>query len=101
MINQHVAVEHVLQSGLKMGDEIRVEQNFLLENIAVPKVLSGHALDYCDHLADILASRLLVPCWRRPNSHCFGDRRDCARNQARDRPRSVGVGLRQELRVSA
>ena len=30
MINQHVAVKHVLQSGLKMGDEIRVEQNFLI-----------------------------------------------------------------------
>ena len=53
MINQHVAVEHVLQSGLKMGDEIRLEQNFLLENIAVPKVLSGHALDYCDHQARV------------------------------------------------
>jgi hypothetical protein len=93
MINEHVAVEHVLQSGLKIGDEIRVEQNFLilllydvtkafqddaiqrehaglvranqLENIAVRKVLSGHPLDYCDHLADIVASRLLLPCWRK------------------------------------
>jgi hypothetical protein len=56
-----------------------------------------YALDYCGNLADIVASWILVSYWRRPNSHCFGDRRDCARNQARDRSRSVG----EELRVSA
>ena len=59
-----------------------------------------YALDYCGNLADIVASGILVSYWRRPNSHCFGDRRDCDRNQARHRSRSVGVGLRQELRVS-
>ena len=60
-----------------------------------------YALDYCGNLADIVASGILVSYWRRPNSHCFGDRRDCGSSQARYRSRSVGVGLRQELRVSA
>ena len=48
-------------------------------------------MDYCDNLADIVASGILVSYWRRPNSHCFGDRRDCGRNQARHRSWSVGV----------
>ena len=48
-------------------------------------------MDYCDNLADIVASGILVSYWRRPNSHCFGDRRDCGRNQAGHRSWSVGV----------
>ena len=56
-------------------------------------------MDYCGNLADIVASWILVSCWRRPNSHCFGDRRDCGRNQARHGSGSLGVRLRQELRV--
>ena len=54
----------------------------------------GHryALDYCGHLADIMASWILVSYWRRPNSHCFGDRRDRGGNKARHRSRGVGSG---------
>jgi hypothetical protein len=51
-----------------------------------------HALDYCDNFADIVASGILVSCWRRLNSHYFGHHRDRGRSKARHRSRSVGGG---------
>ena len=48
-----------------------------------------YALDYCGNLADLVASGILVSCWRRPNPHCFGDRRDRGGNQAHHRSRGV------------
>src|SRR5271166_6761716 len=56
-------------------------QNKSLEHIAIRKVWSGYALDYCGHLADIMASWILVSYWWRSNSHCFGDRRDRGGNK--------------------
>ena len=54
----------------------------------------GYALDDCGHLANIVASWILVSYWRRPNSRCFGDRRDFGGNKARHRSRSVGLRFR-------
>ena len=48
-----------------------------------------HALDYCGNFADSVASRILLSCWRSPDSHYFGDCRDYRRDQARHRSRCV------------
>jgi len=69
-------------------------QNKSLEHIAIRKVWSGYALDYCGHLVDIMASWILVSYWWRSNSHCFGDRRDRGGNKARHRSRCIGLGFR-------
>jgi hypothetical protein len=92
-----------------VGSRSRAAARFLLRDRRIKGLITSrfekydqrYALDYCGNLADIVASRILVSYWRRPNSHCFGDRRDCGRNQARHGSRSVGVGLRQKLRVRA
>ena len=55
-----------------------------------------YALDYCGNLADLLASGILVSCWRSPDSPYFGDRRDRGGNQARHRSRGVAVRLRRK-----
>jgi hypothetical protein len=49
----------------------------------------GYALDYCGNLADLVASGILVSCWRSPDSPYFGNRRDRGGNQARHRSRGV------------
>ena len=79
--------------GASVGDSAFRWQIKRLESIAVQEIRSGYALDYCNHLVDIVASGFLVPCWRRPNSPCFGDRCDCRNNKARHRPRCLGLSL--------
>jgi hypothetical protein len=48
-----------------------------------------HALDYCGNFADFVASRILISCWRSPDSPYFGDCRDRRGDQARHRSRCV------------
>ena len=48
-----------------------------------------YALDYCGNLADLVASGILVSCWRSPGSSYFGNRRDRGGNQARHRSRGI------------
>jgi hypothetical protein len=48
-----------------------------------------YALDYCGNLDDLVASGILVSCWRSPDSPYFGNRRDRGGNQTRHRSRGV------------
>ena len=52
-----------------------------------------HALDYRRYPTHLVASRILVPCRRRFDSHYFGDRCDCDNNQARDRSGCVSSNI--------
>ena len=53
---------------------------------------SGHALDYCGNLADFVALRILVSCWRRPDSYYSSHRCGGHRHPACHRSRGIGCG---------
>ena len=61
----------------------------------------GYALDHCHHLADIVASRVLVPPGRRLHPHCFGDRCNRGSNKALYGSRSVGLRYRTKTATAA
>jgi hypothetical protein len=57
-----------------------------------------HALDYCRHFVDLLASRIFVTYWRRPDSPDSGHRCHCGRRQACHGSRSLVSNSASRLR---
>ena len=51
-------------------------------------------MDYRGNLADLVATGILVSCWRCADSRYFGNRRDRGGDQARHRSRGVAVRQR-------